>query len=261
MISAVKLGPLATSLKNSAAWNDQFPAWPDFADELEVLLAYLDRNGALSRYQPRLRARAQQRDEAINEIRVAFHLDALGYPVVDWSEPQDAPGHNVEYAVALPAGSRGYVEVKSPGWESELTDAERMQGRTKQPKYIGIEGGAAGPVEVIRRAVEKARPKFSRTVPSLVVISDDCFVNLAEWSYGPEQIALTGCTIAYGDGLFRRPQYAVLGAVCLFRVLAYVGQPISYQSLCLANPNALPGAVVPAEMIARLSAKIVSPHA
>jgi hypothetical protein len=252
---------LAGNLKNSAAWTDEYPAWQDFADELEVLLSYLDRNGALSRYLPRLRARAHQRDETINEIRVALLLDSLGYPIVDWGEPQDAPGYNVEFAIALDANSRAYVEVKSPGWESELTDAERMQGRTKQPKYTGIEGGAAGPVQVIRRAVEKALPKFSGKVPSLLVISDDCFVNLAEWGHGPLQMALTGSSVAYGDGLFRRPEYAVLGAVCLFRVMSYVGKPISYQALCLANPTALPGAVVPPELVARLSTKIINPNA
>jgi hypothetical protein len=74
-------------------------------------------------------------------------------------------------------------------------------------------------------------------------------------------MALTGSTVAYGDGFFLRPEYAVIGAVCLFRVMSYVGKPLGYQTLCLANPNALPGAVVPAEMVVRLSAKIINPNA
>jgi hypothetical protein len=45
MGTAITLGPLAASLKGSAVWNDQYPAWQDFANELELLLAYLDRNG------------------------------------------------------------------------------------------------------------------------------------------------------------------------------------------------------------------------
>ena len=260
-MGAVTLGPLTSRLKNIAAWTDQYPAGQDFADESEVLLAYLDSQGALSRYLPRLRAKSQQRDEAINEIRVGHYFDSRGYPVVDWNEPEDAPGFNVEFAISLNATSRAYVEVKSPGWESELTEAERMQGRARQPKYMGIEGRAAGPLQVIRHAVDKACPKFSGKVPSLIVISDDCFVNVGEWGWGPMQMALTSSTIAYGEGLFLKPEYAVIGAVCVFRVVSYIGRPLEYQSLCVANPNALPGAVVPGEMVTRLSAKVINPNA
>jgi hypothetical protein len=218
-----------------------------------MLLTFLRDHGALDHYWPRLCSRAQQRDEALNEIRVAFRLQSAGYSVVAW-EPEDAPGYNVEYAVSLGGMTNAFIEVKSPGWEAELSEAERKLGRAKQPKYIGIQGGAVGPVGVIRRAVDKPLPKFSGKMPSLVVVSDDCFVNLGEWGWGPLQMALLQKSIAYGPGLFHRPDYSTIGAVCLFWSVATFGQHgVEYKSICLANPNAAPEAAVPPEMVTRLT--------
>jgi hypothetical protein len=230
-------GPLTTRLKREASWNDEYPAWQDFADECETLLEFLRVRGALDRYWPRLRARRQQRDEAINEMRVAHYLESAGYPVSDWSEPQDAPGYNVEFAISLSDARSAVVEVKSPGWESELSEPERKQGRAQQPKFIGGRGGPSGPVGVIRRAVEKARPKFSGSIPSLVVISDDCFVNLGEWGWGPLQMALSRASAAYGAGLFQKDEFANVGAVCTFWLPSYFGKGIEHKSICMANPS------------------------
>jgi hypothetical protein len=260
IFNTINLGPITTRLKSQASWRDDpsYPAWQEYADECESLLEFALDHGALNRFLPRLRAKKQQRDEAMNEIRVARYLASRGYPVTDWNEPEDAPGYNVEFAVALDAGSSAVVEVKSPGWEAELTDAQRKQGRARQPKYIGIEGGAAGPVQVIRRAVDKALPKFSGNVPSIVVVSDDCRVNLGEWGWGPLQMALLQKSAAWGDGLFHKSEYANLGAVCLFWEVLYVGRSLECKSLFMANPNAVPSAAVPADMVARLSTKPVS---
>lgn len=232
----------------------------DFADECESLLAFLRDRGALSRFWPRLLSRSQQRDEALNEIRVARYLEECGYPVIDWNEPRDAPGSNVEFTVSLGNGPDGFVEVKSPGWEAELSESERRHGRAKQPKYVGMRGGLAGPVQVIRRTVEKARPKFSGNAPSLIVIADDCFVNLGEWGWWPFQMALTTKAIAWGDGLFHKPEYANIGAVSLFWVRVR-GHAVEYNSLCLANPHATASAAMPAELVRRLCTKPVNPYA
>jgi hypothetical protein len=258
---SVTLGPLTARLKGKASWKDHYPeddypAWQDFADECESLLGFLQNHGALDRFWPRLCSKPQQRDEAINEIRVAYYLDSVGYPVIDWNEPVDAAGYSVEFAVSLGSPRYAFVEVKSPGWESELSDAERKQGRAKQPKYIGIHGGAAGPVQVIRRAVEKARPKFSGNAPSIVVVSDDCFVNLGEWGWEPLQMALLQKSVAYGKGLFHGPEYANVGAVCLF----WIASSFKYKSLCMVNPNAVPMAVVPADLATRLSTRPIKTH-
>jgi hypothetical protein len=47
-----------------------------------------------------------------------------------------------EYLIDTPEGQHVFVEVKSPGWEGELSDEERTAGRAKQPKYQQEEGGA-----------------------------------------------------------------------------------------------------------------------
>lgn len=254
-----KFGPLTTRLMDESSWGDSYPAWPEYADECESLLEFLHDHSALDRFWPRLRSKRQQRDEAINEVRAARYLESLGHPVTDWNEPEDAPGYNVEFAVSVGTNRSAFVEVKSPGWEAELTEEQRKQGRAQQPKYIGIQGGAAGPVQVIRRAVEKARPKFSGNAPSIVVVSDDCFLNLGEWGWGPLQMALLQKSIAYGDGLFHKSEFANLGAVCLFWNVLYLGKGlIEYKSLCLANPNAAQSAAVPADLVARLSTKRIA---
>jgi hypothetical protein len=248
---------MTARLKREAAWDDSYPAWQDYAEECECLLGFLSDSGALDRFRPRLCSKKQQRDEALNEIRVAYFLQSIGYPVIAW-EPEDAPNYNVEYAVSLEASGNAFVEVKSPGWESELTPEERIAGRAKQPKHSRLEGRAAGPVAVIRRTIEKARPKFTGNVTSIVVISDDCFVSLGEWGWGPLQMALLQRSIAYGDGLFHSSDYASIGAVCLFRSVAVFGRHgVEYKSICMANPNAVPKAAVPLEMVARLSTKHV----
>ena len=211
----VTFGPLTARLVHQARWGDLYPAWQFYADECERLLAFLRAHGELDRFWPRLCSREHQRDEALNEIRVAYFLESAGFPIVSW-ELTDAPPYNVEFAVFLGHARSALVEVKSPGWEAELSKQEQQQGRTRQEKYIDMEGRAAGPVEVIRRTVTKALPKFTGTAPSLIVVSDDCFVNLGEWGWGPPTMALTQRSIAYGPGLFHDPAYATIGGVCLF---------------------------------------------
>src|SRR5712692_1911678 len=213
----VKLGPLTALLKNQASWTDEYPAWQAYAGECERLLVFLQSQNQLDRFWPRLRAKKEQRDEALNEIRVAHFVCSAGYPIVAW-EPADAPPFNVEFAVSVPPIPKVLFEVKSPGWESELSDEERKGGRTQQPKHIHLEGRAADPIGIIRRTVQKAQPKFSGTFPTLVVISDDCFVNLGDWGWGPLQLALLQRSLAYGDGLFHQDQYQSVGGVCLFWV-------------------------------------------
>jgi hypothetical protein len=184
---------------------------------------------------------------------VACFLDSLGYPVSDWNEPEDAPGRNVEFAVTLGACGKAFVEVKSPGWESELTPEEIRQGRTKQPKHRGLEGRAAGPHQIIQRTVRKAMPKFTGDVPSIVVISDDCFMPLIEWGWGPLQTALTRSTLAYGDGLFQQAAYSVIGAVCLFRAVFYAAKnKVEYESLCISNPNSKSSASISPDVVSHL---------
>lgn len=176
--------------------------------------------------------------------------------MVAW-ESQDAPGYTVDFVVSDGATRGAFVEVKSPGWESELTEVERRQGRAKRPKYsTNLHGRPAKPIEVIRRTLHKACPKFSGKAPSILIISDDCFINLGDFGYGPLQMALLQKSIAYGDGLFHKPEYSSIGAVCLFWwILDLQKYRIEYNSICMANPNATSKAAAPSEMVALLTTR------
>jgi len=160
-------------------------------------------------------------------------------------QPDSKPNQAGEPSLK-PLTENGTSSVKSPGWESELTEAERKNGRTKPPKYIDMEGRAAGPIQLIQRTVAKAGPKFTGKSPSLIIVSDDCFVNLGDWGWGPLQIALTQNSIAWGEGLFCQFRYNHVGAVGLF----WLGQGAQYRSICIANPNAILTATLPSDMVA-----------
>ena len=153
------------------------------------------------------------------------------------------------------SGNLAFVEVKSPGWDSELAKDERDQGRKRKPKYLGIEARTGRPIQMIQRTVEKARPEFSGRSPSLLVIADDCFVNLGNWGWGPLQMALTQNSIAWGPGLFNRIGYEKIGGVSLF----WLGNDIRYRSICFKNPNALPSAALPPGMAANLTTEPQEP--
>ncbi len=256
MPRSFKLGPLTRGLLSEAKWPYGYPAHECYAVECEQLLRFLDSQSERAHYYPRLRANERLRDAALQAVRVAYHLHTHGFPVLDW-RPVDAPGHDVEFSVRLPDGRPCFVEVKGPTWQSELSPAEIAGGRTKQPKYLGVQGGAVGPAQTIQYAVEKALPKFTGNVPSLVVIADDCFVNLGKWGYGPLQVALTRQSLAYGDGLFHDPAKRTIGAVALF----WIGRtdPVEYALASIANPNAAPAAELPKELLEILKTKPSEP--
>jgi hypothetical protein len=249
----INFGPLTNRLRKEAKWSDPYPAWQGYAEECEALLEFIADRNELNRFWPRLCSRKQQRDEALNEIRVAYLLNSIGYPVSEW-EPVDAPPRNVEFSVAL--GSEGsaiaLVEVKSPGWEAELTEQERKAGRTTQDKYLDMEVRPATPVGVIRQTVQKARPKFTGSFPSLIVIADDCFVSLGNWGRGPLQLALVTRTIGYGEGLFNNVAYSAIGGVALLWVKSVSPKGVEYASICLENQNANSTAKLPPAMVNRL---------
>jgi hypothetical protein len=249
----VTFGPLTQRLVNEAEklWGDLYPAWQSYANECERLLTFAQTHGELNRFWTRLCSPGQKRDEALNELHVAYFLESAGFPLIHW-EVTDAAPYNVEFAVSVGEERSALVEVKSPGWEGELSMQERLQGRTKQEKYIDTEARVADPVGVIRRTVTKALPKFSGTVPSLIVISDDCFVNLGEWGWGPPAMALTQRSIGCGPGLFHDAAYAVIGAVCLFWLCRVNEAGVHYASRCVTNPNAQQSAMLPAELVARM---------
>ena|ERR1039458_2672748 len=77
MKTSVRLGPLTVNLLSPFPWKGGYPSSQAKADELERLLAFADSQGRLQNvpadFLSRLNtARTNQRDEALNELRVTI---------------------------------------------------------------------------------------------------------------------------------------------------------------------------------------------
>ena len=89
-----------------------------------------------------------------------------------------------EYLIQGPSGKNTFVEVKSPGWEGELSDEERKGGRLRQEKYLAFEGRPVAPWKAIQFAADKAYKKFATDIPNLLIVADDLFL----MPYGQDKI-------------------------------------------------------------------------
>ena len=246
MSKGIRLGPKTAHILTQARWRgqDAFPAWQEFAGEFERLLTYADGTGQFQRFRPRLTATKTQRDETLQEIRVAYFFDLCKFPITSW-EPL---GHGIkagEFCIRTSPSDHVFIEVKSPGWEGELSPAERAAGRAKREKYINGEARAYAPWERIRFTIQKAYPKFSPTQPNLLVIADDFFVSL-EHSTFPMQIALFEKSRAYRDeqGYFVTNSFEKLGGVGTFW-LKPSGVKVNYGFRLFTNPRALQSTRLP----------------
>ena len=182
--------------------------------------------------------RTQERDDALQEIRVARFLHANAYPIVQW-EPPGNGNYIGEFSVGvLPAPI--FIEIKSPGWEAELSQEERDAGRAKQAKYQGIRGGADGPWRAIRSSIRKAYPKFRSTQPNLLVIADDRFMALAGWGkLAAEHALFIRSTALDGEaGYFTTNEFENLGGVALFKTEVFLSGGLQYTFLLYPNPAA-----------------------
>ena len=241
------LGPAARRLISPDRWTDAYPATPEHAKELDVLLMFADTLGCLPIFVPKLESRNAQRDEALEELRVAYWLHHSGFPVVEW-EPPGLNGKVGEYLIGSPDNANIFVEVKSPGWEGVLSDEKRRAGRTKQPKYINLEGGAFGNWQPLQRCIasEHTYPKFAPTQPNLLVVADDLHVSLLD-SPDHVEIALYADHAMYGEmGYFTSPRFDNLGGLAIFRAAQFFGgHGVEYEFTIFDNPFALPSTKLP----------------
>jgi len=240
------LGPVARRLICPDRWTDAYPAWEPYAQEFDALLEYADTEGGLRHLVPRLESKNAQRNEALEELRVAYWLHNWGFPIVQW-EPPGLGGKVGEYLISTPENSCVFVEVKSPGWEGELSDAERQAGRAKQPKFLARGGGAVGNWIPLQRCIRKAYPKFAPTRPNLLVVADDLMFPL---HYGLEhvEIALYNRQPGYGTtGYFNSPAFENLGGVGIFGAFS-ADRGVEYAFKIFDNPFALPATKLPAAL-------------
>ena len=251
---------LSQRLLREARWvgQDGYPTSPQYSVELEGLLGFLQAHNRLGSFWPRLTApRPQERDDALQEIRVARFLTTDGFPVAEWEPPGN--GNLIdEFSVQALPSPPVFVEVKSPGWEGQLSQEQRDAGRAKQEKYQGLQGGADDPWRAIRASVRKAYPKFSPGQPNLLVIADDRFMPLATWGDLPAQQALFHSSTALDEeaGYFTTRTFENLGGVALFKQEIQVNlfpefseKPLRYEFLLYPNPMARAETALPSRFM------------
>ena len=234
----VNLGPLGAQLVTDARWKsqDEYPAYQAFADELERLLLFAKQQGQYELYLSRLTASARQRDAAIDELRVAYHLDSNGFPILQWN-PIGLPPKEGEYLISSPSKMETFVEVKSPTWQSELTDEEIEAGRTQDPKYLYCEGGAYTHWPLTQAAIDRAYKKFAPHRGNLLVIPGDG--PRVSMRHGLEMHAREALYVDREpyNGYFADLLYEKLGGVAFFFVDGGFS-PVSYSLAVFLNPYA-----------------------
>src|ERR1043166_4373867 len=90
----ISLGPLTRGISNGARWQheDLFPAWQEWANEVERLLEHLVAQDQFERFLPRLRdVDAKHRDAKLAEARVSFFLFRNGFRIIEY-DPAGADG-------------------------------------------------------------------------------------------------------------------------------------------------------------------------
>jgi hypothetical protein len=242
--AGVQLGTLTSTIRDGAGWTttDQFPSHQTWADEVERVLSFAHAKGQFEHYLPRLRSNARQRSAALTELRVAFFLSRNEFPVVEW-EPIGANNREGEFTIMTPIGEKIFVEVKSPTWESELSDEEKTSGRKELGKYIHLETRPIAPWQNVQYAVNNAYGKFRSDTPNLLIIADDLFVSL---EYGTEMQAAHALYSPRHGGHFTTASKENLGGVGFFWVKNNLME-VSYEMKLFLNPHALPSVILPGQ--------------
>lgn len=241
----IRLGPLTSTVVDRATRDehDDYPAWQFYADEAERLFSFAESQGVFEMYLPELTRTANQRDSAVSELRVAFYFDRNSFRVSEW-RPVGEPPKEGEFAITGPNAESIFVEVKSPGWEFELDQSERLAGRTKQPKYINGEGRSIANDEAIVFAVNKAYAKFAANRPNLLVIVDDLFVSL---EHGTD-IWARAALYSQPEGKFASAEHARLGGVGCFWFRTD-HQTVWYEMRLFVNAHATPECRLPESFV------------
>lgn len=153
-----------------------------------------------------------------------------------------------EYLVKTPEGQTIFVEVKSPGWEGELSFAELKAGRAKEPKYGKMGGGAVGNWMPVQKRIVAAYPKFDPTQVNLLVIADDLRLGLCD-SLWQVEIAVNAKRSGYGEmGYFTSSRFENLGGIGVF--WHSVNRcAVHYHLKIFENPNALISTQLPESIL------------
>lgn len=235
----VILGTLTRTVLDGAGWREtsKFPAWQEWADELERVLAFLVAQDQFQRFLPRLRGKESQLEGALAEIRFAYFLHCNRFRILEW-EPTAVTGRPGDLEVGWRGSAPIFIEVKGPGWESELTEDERLGTRKGVGKNVDLEVRAVDSIGPTLYAIDKSLPKFSKDRCNVVAVVDDLFVSP------------TGLPPGWVDGVIQKhlaePARLKVAGVFLLRPEMY-GESVEYIYRFVPNNSAerpLPTAVL-----------------
>lgn len=269
----VQVGPLTRAVIAGAKWqgHDAFPAWQPWADDIETVLEFLDRQGLFSTFRSLIQKTrtAQHRDAMIAEARGSLYLHRHGFQVLEW-EPLGEGTARGEVLMRLGSSPALFIEVKQPSWHGEhlplmiadqnrLSPAERTArlARMKQPRFLpGVcEGGAVGSHHFSMRVVRRnALHKLSVNQPNLALVVDDCQVtpvglpSLAH--YVTEEFLHPAHDPLDPEDFYT---YERLGGVLFLNTVLF-GESVEYNVDFVANPNVIPSCALPNEVLALFEA-------
>ncbi len=222
-------------LGNSDIIND------NWKKEIDKWLVFIKNKGELKRFISRLtKMDNSKRDEALTEISSAYLLEnELNFVAIGWEVPTKN-NKNVDFVIKGKSDEI-FCEVKSPGWEGELSKKELMGGRKDQPKYKHLEWRSFAHWKNIRYAIKKAYPKFLSNCKNLLIIQDDLFVPILDFPTDtPIEIALFEEQAVYNNekGVFVGNDYENVGGVLLINVNPTSRNKV-YKYKFIKNPNTL----------------------
>lgn len=228
-------------------WSRQsdFPPCDDWKANIEKQLEFMQDKGWLTSIEPQLQSRNYE--SFLSEIFAVYFVEkSLGFEVTRWN-PRTREGRDIEFRINDKSGGDIDCEVKSPGWQGQLSKEEIRYGRTKQRKY-SIFGEARGvaPYGNIRRAIDKSYDKFLSDKQNLLIVTDNLFQPLPmNPRFNPEldrKIPWNIYVALYNDhdhlyggkGYFRTNEHEHLSGI-LFLNDRYLGKFFAWFEV---NPNA-----------------------
>lgn len=214
---------------------DDFPSCDEWEHEYNNWLLFIQAKNQLVRYLPRLNDSKTRRDEALAEICSAYAIEVkLKYPAIRWEEKTIA-GKDVDFVIQH-GSNEIYCEVKSPGWESELEQEERIKGRKDLPKYINGEARSFAPWRAIRHALKKSYPKFLPNCKNLVIVNDDLIVRILDVPLHIDIALFEDMGTYDGEkGYFANSHFENIGGVLILDCRLMTG--IEYRYRFVANRN------------------------
>jgi hypothetical protein len=270
---SVRLGLLTQQLLSAANWFgiDQFPAHQIWADDLEVVLSFLDAQQRLPAFFSMIKnvRTARHRDSLLAEARATYLLARNGFAILLW-EPPGEGSKKGEALVSFNGSPEIFVEVKQPAWQGEFLplrtvdrlrlpphEAQRRLNRMKETKFIPgkVEGGAVGPHHVAMSVVRRnALPKFTDKCANLAIVVDDCMVSPVGFP-GLAEYVTEEFLHPWHDPLDSLDHYTYerLGGVLFLRAEAERSREIEYKVDFVENPGALPNCALPLRVRALFS--------